>query len=213
MPKNTELTAQDKLSSPTAIAGSKKNERIIYSELIREGKKGVFLNINSSTLPYKSVLAKFNERNMYIYINYTEKFEAYLMNTIDRINVDDRAILEERFLISSVLNKYKEDGYVKAKIDMVNFGESFFQQPTEGKNGKKEFKNLPYEGFQYDAITEGVFSLKISGVWRRENTSDAGFSIRVLAVLVKSFLNSNQDEEFEEEEIKKLIKDREIEEK
>ena len=58
---------------------------------------------------------------------------------------------------------------------------------------------------------EGVFSLKISGVWRRENTPDAGFSIRVLAVLVKSFHNINQDEEYEEESIKNLLKQREIE--
>ena len=205
------MIAQHKLSSPTAISGSKKNEKIIYSEIVRNGKKGVFVNLKSSTPPYKSVLTKFNERNMYVFINYTEELELLLIDTVDKMSDDDRAILEERFLISSVLNKCKEDGYIKAEVDMVNFGESFFQQPTEGKNGKKEFKNLSYEGFQYDAITDGVFSLKISGVWRRENTPDAGFSIRVLAVLVKSYHNINQDEEYEEESIKNLLAQREIE--
>ena len=206
---NNVLT-QHKLSSPTAISGSKKNERIIYSEIIRNGKKGIFLNLNSCTPPYKSALVKFNERNMYIYINYTEELELLLTDVVDKMGDDDREILEEKFLLYSVLNKYKEDGYIKAKIDMLNFGESFFQQPTEGKNGKKELKNLPYEDFQYDAITEGIFSLKISGVWRRENTSEAGISIRVLAVLVKSFHNITQDEEYEEESVKNLLNSRAI---
>ena len=205
MSVSKESLTQLTLSSPTSILGSKKSDKIIYSDIVRNGKKGMYLNLRSCTPPYKPALVNFNERNMYVFINYTEELELALMGVIENMDVDSSEILNDKFLITPVLNKYKEDGFIKAKIDMSHFGPTFFQQPTEGKDGKKGFKNLPYEDFQYDAITDGVYTLKISGVWRRENSPDSGFSFRVLAVLVNSYHKITQEEEYEEEALQELL--------
>ena len=68
-----------------------------------------------------------------------------------------------------------------------------------------ELKNVSYEDLQYDMITNGVFTLKIGGVWRKENTDEAGISFRVIAVLVNAIQKPMQEEEFEEEELQNLL--------
>ena len=94
------------------------------------------------------------------------------------MDVESNDLLQDKFLIAGVLQKYKEDGYIKVKIDIDKFGKSFFQQEEEGKKGKKILKNMNYEDFENDnIITNGVYSLKIGGVWRKENSTSSGFSI------------------------------------
>ena len=57
-------------------------------------------------------------------------------------------------------------------------------------------------------IANGVFSLKIGGIWRKENTDEAGFSFRLLGVLVGTMQKPSQEKEIEEEEIQELLKSR-----
>ena len=199
MSVSNETLTQIILTPPNTIKASKKNEKIVYSEIISNGKKGVFVNVNSKTPDNKQTLYKFNERNMYIYINYTEELEMVFMEIIENMDVESNDLLQDKFLISGVLQKYKEDGYIKVKIDIDKFGKSFFQQEEEGKKGKKILKNMNYEDFENDnIITNGVYSLKIGGVWRKENSTSSGFSIKVLAVLVNSFYKSSNEEENDE---------------
>ena len=133
---------------------------------------------------------------MYVYIKYTEELEMVFMEIIENMDVESNDLLQDKFLISGVLEKYKEDGYIKVKIDINKFGKSFFQQEEEGKKGKKVVKNMNYEDFENDnIITNGIYSLKVSGVWRKENSTSSGFSIKVLAVLVNSFYKSSNEEE------------------
>ena len=55
---------------------------------------------------------------------------------------------------------------------------------------------MSYEDFENDnIITNGIYSLKVGGVWRKENCTSSGFSIRVLAVLVSGFYKSSTEEE------------------
>ena len=123
------------------------------------------------------------------------------------MDVDSDEILNEKLLIDGVLEKYKSDGFIKAKVDIHKFGPSFFQQADEGKKGKKAIKNLPYYDFQVDDITNGTYSLKIDGVWRKDKSPDSGFSIRVLAILVNSFQkNVIEEEENDDEAFKELLK-------
>ena len=192
---NKDLT-QIILTPPTTIKGSKKTDKIIYSDIISNGKKGIYVNLNSKTPEHKPTLYKFNDKNMYIYIKYTEELEMVFMEIIENMDVESNDLLQDKFLISGVLEKYKEDGFIKVKIDIHKFGNSFFQQIEEGKKGKKISKNIPYEDFENDnIITNGIYSLKIGGVWRKENATSSGFSIRVLAVLVNSFYKSSTEEE------------------
>ena len=183
------------LSPPATINGSKKSEKIIYSDIVQNGKKGIFVNLNSRTPDHKPTLYCFNDKNIYVYIKYTEELELIFMEIIENMDVDSNDSLTDKFLISGVLDKYKADGFIKAKVDVHKFGASFFQQFDEGKKGKKGFKNLPYDDFQNDVITDGIYSLKIGGVWRKDKTPDSGFSIRVLAVLVNSLRKSIDEEE------------------
>ena len=60
----TQLT----ITSPTVISGSKKNEKTAYADIVKNGKKGVYLNLRSGTPPYKPALSKYNESNIYVYI-------------------------------------------------------------------------------------------------------------------------------------------------
>ena len=124
------------------------------------------------------------------------------MEIIENMDVESDDLLQDKFLIAGVLQKYKEDGYIKLKIDIDKFGKTFFQQEEEeDKKGKKTkiLKNMNYEDFENDnIITNGVYSLKISGVWRKENSTSSGFSIKVLAVLVNSFYKSSNEEENDE---------------
>ena len=187
------------LSPPNTIKSSKKNEKIVYSEIVANGKKGIFVNVNSKTPDNKQTLYKFNERNIYIYVSYTEEIEMVFMEIIENMDVESDDLLQDKFLIAGVLQKYKEDGYIKLKIDIDKFGKTFFQQEEEDKKGKKILKNMNYEDFENDnIITNGVYSLKISGVWRKENSTSSGFSIKVLAVLVNSFYKSSNEEENDE---------------
>ena len=184
------------LTPPTTIKGSKKTDKIVYSDIVSNGKKGIYVNLNSKTPEHKPTLFKFNDKNMYIYLKYTEELEIVLMEIIDNMDVESNDLLQDKFLISGVLEKYKEDGFIKVKVDLHKFGNSFFQQIEEGKKGKKITKNIPYEDFEHDnIITSGIYSLKIGGVWRKENSTSSGFSIRVLAVLVNSFYKSSTEEE------------------
>ena len=122
--------------------------------------------------------------------------EIVLMKIIENMDVESNELLHEKFLITGVLEKYKEDGYIKVKVDLHKFGKSFFQQIEEGKKGKKVVKNMEYEDFENDnIITNGVYSLKVGGVWRKENSTSSGFSIRVLAILVNGFYKSSTEEE------------------
>ena len=122
--------------------------------------------------------------------------EMVLMEIIENMDVESNDLIQDKFLISGVLEKYKEDGYIKVKVDVHKFGNSFFQQIEEGKKSKKVVKNMPYEDFENEnIITNGIYSLKVSGVWRKENSTSSGFSIRVLAVLVNSFYKSSTEEE------------------
>ena len=199
MSVSNETLTQIILTPPNTIKASKKNEKIVYSEIISNGKKGVFVNVNSKTPDNKQTLYKFNERNMYIYILYTEELEMVFTEIIDNMDVESNDLLQDKFLIAGVLQKYKEDGYIKVKINIDKFGKSFFQQEEEGKKGKKILKNMNYEDFENDnIITNGVYSLKIGGVWRKENSTSSGFSIKVLAVLVNSFYKSSNEEENDE---------------
>ena len=77
MSLSNETLTQIILTPPITIKGSKKNEKIVYSEIIANGKKGVFVNVNSKTPDSKQTLYKFNDRNMYVYIKYTEELEWY----------------------------------------------------------------------------------------------------------------------------------------
>ena len=207
---NKDLT-QVILTPPTTIKGSKK-DKIIYSDIVSNGKKGIFLNLNSKTPENKPTLFKFNDNNMYIYIKYTEELEMVFMEIIDNMDVESNDLLQDKFLISGVLEKYKEDGFIKVKVhvDTHKFGKSFFQQIEEGKKGKKIAKNIPYEDFENEnIITNGVYSLKIGGVWRKENSTSSGFSIRVLAVLVNSFYKaSSEEEENDDSAYQELLKSR-----
>ena len=205
---NKDLT-QVILTPPTTIKGSKK-DKIIYSDIISNGKKGIFLNLNSKAPEHKPTLFKFNDKNMYIYIKYTEELEMVFMEIIDNMDVESNDLLQDKFLISGVLEKYKEDGFIKVKVDIHKFGKSFFQQIEEGKKGKKIAKNIPYEDFENEnIITNGVYSLKIGGVWRKENSTSSGFSIRVLAVLVNSFYKaSSEEEENDDSAYQELLKTR-----
>ena len=199
MSVSNENLTQIILTPPNTIKGSKKNEKIIYSEIITNGKKGVFVNVKSRTPDNKQTLYKFNERNMYVYIKYTEEMETVFMEIIENMDVESNDLLQDKFLIMGVLQKYKEDGYIKVKIDIKKFGKSFFQQEEEGKKGKKILKNMNYEDFENEnIITSGIYSLKIGGVWRKENSTSSGFSIKVLAVLVNSFYKSSNEEETED---------------
>ena len=196
--KQTILTpplSQVILTPPSTIKGSKK-EKITYCDIVSDGRKGIYLNLNSKTPEHKPTLFKFNDKNMYIYIKYTEEMEMGFMEIIDNMDVESSDLLQDKFLISGVLEKYKDDGFIKVKVDNHKFGKSFFQQIEEGKKGKKITKNIPYEDFENEnIITNGVYSLKIGGVWRKENSTSSGFSIRVLAVLVNSFYKSSNEEE------------------
>ena len=174
-------------------------------------KKGIYFNLNSKTPEHKPTLFKFNDKNMYIYIKYTEEFELALMEIIDNTDKISNDLLQDKFLISGVLEKYKEDGYIKVKVDLHKFGNSFFQQIEEDKKGKKIAKNMPYEDFENEnRITSGIYSLKIGGVWRKENTTSSGFSIRVLAVLINSFYKSSEEEENDDTEYQELLKARNV---
>ena len=197
------------LTPPSTIKGSKK-EKITYCDIICNGKKGIYLNFNSKTPEHKPTLFKFNDKNMYIYIKYTEELETAFMEIIDNMDVESSDLLQDKFLISGVLEKYKDDGFIKVKVDIHKFGKSFFQQIEEGKKGKKVAKNIPYEDFENEnIITDGVYSLKIGGVWRKENSTSSGFSIRVLAVLVNSFYkSSNEEEENDDTAYQELLKSR-----
>ena len=146
------------LTPPSTIKGSKK-EKIIYSDIVCNGKKGIYLNFNSKTPEHKPTLYKFNDKNMYIYIKYTEDLEGSFMEIIDNMDVESNDLLQDKYLITGVLEKYKEDGFIKV------------------------------------IITNGVYSLKIGGVWRKENSTSSGFSIRALAVLVNSFYKASSEEE------------------
>ena len=194
------------LTPPTTIKGSKK-EKITYSDIIANGRKGIYLNLDSKTPEHKPTLFKFNDKNMYIYIKYTEVLEMIFMEIIDKMDVESNDLLQDKFLITGVLEKFKDDGFIKVKIDNHKFGKSFFQQIEEGKKGKKITKNMPYEDFENEnIITNGIYSLKIGGVWRKENSTSSGFSIRVLAVLVNSFYKStNEEEENDETEYTELL--------
>ena len=199
MSVSNETLTQIILTPPNTIKASKKNEKIVYSEIVSNGKKGVFVNVNSKTPDNKQTLYKFNDRNMYIYINYTEELEMVFMEIIENMDVESNDLLQDKFLIAGVLQKYKEDGYIKVKIDIDKFGKTFFQQEEEGKKGKKILKNMNYEDFENEnIITNGVYSLKIGGAWRKENSTSSGFSIKVLAVLVNSFYKSSNEEENDE---------------
>ena len=205
---NKDLT-QIILTPPTTIKGSKK-DKITYSDIVSNGKKGIYLNLNSKTPEHKPTLYKFNDKNMYIYIKYTEELEMAFMEIIENMDVESNDLLQDKFLITGVLEKYKEDGFIKVKIDIHKFGKSFFQQIEEGKKGKKIAKNIPYEDFENEnIITNGVYSLKIGGVWRKENSTSSGFSIRVLAVLVNSFYKaSSEEEENDDSAYQELLKSR-----
>ena len=206
---NNNLT-QIILTPPTTIKGSKKTNKIIYSDIVSNGKKGIYLNLNSNTPEHKPTLYKFNDKNMYIYLKYTEELEMALMEIIENLDVESNDLIQDKYLISGVLEKYKEDGFIKVKVDIHKFGNSFFQQIEEGKKGKKIAKNIPYEDFENDnIITNGIYSLKIGGVWRKENSTSSGFSIRVLAVLVNSFYKSStEEEENDDSAFQELIKTR-----
>ena len=206
---NKDLT-QIILTPPTTIKGSRKTDKIIYSDIVSNGKKGIYLNLNSKTPEHKPTLFKYNDKNMYIYLKYTDELEMALMEIIDNMDVESNDLLQDKFLISGVLEKYKEDGFIKVKVDIHKFGNSFFQQIEEGKKGKKIAKNIPYEDFENEnIITNGVYSLKIGGVWRKENTTSSGFSIRVLAVLVNSFYKaSSEEEENDDTSYQELLKTR-----
>ena len=210
MSVSNETLTQIILTPPTTIKGSKKTDKIVYSDIISNGKKGVYVNLNSKTPEHKQTLYKFNDKNMYIYIKYTEEMEMVFMEIIENMDVESNDLLQDKFLISGVLEKYKEDGYIKVKIDLHKFGNSFFQQIEEGKKGKKVVKNMSYEDFENDnIITNGVYSLKVSGVWRKENSTSSGFSIKVLAVLVNSFYkSSNEEEENDDSAYQQLLKTR-----
>ena len=210
MSVSNETLTQIILTPPNTIKGSKKTEKIVYSEIISNGKKGIFVNVNSKTPDHKQTLYKFNDKNMDVYIRYTEELEMVFMEIIENMDVESNDLIQDKFLIAGVLEKYKEDGYIKVKIDINKFGKSFFQQEEEGKKGKKVIKNMNYEDFENDnIITNGVYSLKISGVWRKENSTSSGFSIKVLAVLVNSFYkSSNEEEENEDSGYQQLLKTR-----
>ena len=210
MSVSNETLTQIILTPPNTIKGSKKTEKIVYSEIISNGKKGIFVNVNSKTPDHKQTLYKFNDKNMDVYIKYTEELEMVFMEIIENMDVESNDLIQDKFLIAGVLEKYKEDGYIKVKIDINKFGKSFFQQEEEGKKGKKVIKNMNYEDFENDnIITNGVYSLKISGVWRKENSTSSGFSIKVLAVLVNSFYkSSNEEEENEDSGYQQLLKTR-----
>ena len=197
------------LTPPTTIRGTHK-EKITYCDIICNGKKGIYLNFNSKTPEHKPTLFKFNDKNMYIYIKYTEDLETAFMEIIDNMDVESSDLLQDKFLISGVLEKFKDDGFIKVKVDIHKFGKSFFQQIEEGKKGKKITKNIPYEDFENEnMITDGVYSLKIGGVWRKENSTSSGFSFRVLAVLVNSFYKStNEEEENDDTAYQELLKSR-----
>ena len=210
MSVSNETLTQIILTPPTTIKGSKKTDKIVYSDIISNGKKGVFVNVNSKTPDHKQTLYKFNDKNMYVYIKYTEELEMVFMEIIENMDVESNDLLQDKFLISGVLEKYKEDGYIKVKIDINKFGKSFFQQEEEGKKGKKVVKNMNYEDFENDnIITNGIYSLKVSGVWRKENSTSSGFSVKVLAVLVNSFYkSSNEEEENDDSGYQQLLKTR-----
>ena len=75
----------------------------------------------------------------------------------------------------------------------------FSNKRKRARKEKKILKNMNYEDFENDnIITNGVYSLKIGGVWRKENSTSSGFSIKVLAVLVNSFYKSSNEEENDE---------------
>ena len=133
-----------------------------------------------------------------------------LMEIIENMDVESNDLLQDKFLITGVLEKYKEDGYIKVKVDVHKFGKSFFQQIEEGNKGKKVVKNMDYEDFENDnIITNGIYSLKVGGVWRKENSTSSGFSIRVLAVLVNSFYKSStEEEENDDSSYQQLLKTR-----
>ena len=196
MSVSNETLTQIILTPPTTIKGSKKTDKIVYSDIISNGKKGIYVNLVSRTPEHKPTLHKFNDKNMYIYIKYTEEMEIVLMEIIENMDVESNELLHEKILIAGVLDRYKEEGYIKVKVDLHKFGKSFFQQIEEGKKGKKVVKNMDYEDFENDnIITNGIYSLKVGGVWRKENSTSSGFSIRVLAVLVNGFYKSSTEEE------------------
>ena len=200
------------LSPPTTIQGIKKSEKIVYSDIVSNGKKGIYVNLNSKTPEHKPTFHKFNDKNMYVYIKYTDELEMALMDIVEKVDVESNEALQDKFLIAGVLDKYKEDGYIKAKVDILKFNTSFFQTIEEGKKGKTTFKNLPYEDFESEStITNGIYSLKIGGVWRKENSPCSGFSIKVLAVLANAYhKNANDDEENDDAAFKELLKLRNV---
>ena len=131
-----------------------------------------------------------------------------LMNIVENVDVESNEALQDKFLVAGVLDKYKEEGYIKAKVDILKFNASFFQTIEEGKKGKTTYKNLPYEDFESDStITNGIYSLKIGGVWRKENSPCSGFSIKVLAVLANAYhKNADDDEENDDAAFKELLR-------
>ena len=146
------------LTPPTTIQGSKKSDKIIYSDIVSNGKKGIYVNLNSKTPEHKPTFHKFNDKNMYVYIKYTEDLEMVLMEIVENVDIESNEALQDKFLISGVLDKYKEEGYIKAKVDILKFNTSFFQTIEEGKKGKETFKNLPYEDFESETtITDGIY--------------------------------------------------------
>ena len=185
MSESNENLTQITLTPPNTIQGDKKSGKITFCDIVSNGKKEIYVNVNSKTPENKQTFYKFNDKNMYVYIKYTEELETVFMEIIENMDVESRDLLDDKFLIASVLDKYKQDGFIKVKVDKKFNGKTFFQQIEEGKKGKKILKNMNYEDFINDnLITNGVYSLKICGVWRKENSPLSGFSIKVFAVLV-----------------------------
>ena len=135
----TQLT----ISSPTVIPGGNNNEKIVYADIVKNGRKGVLFNLLSCTPPLKPTLSKFNESNLYVLIKYNEILEAVLSKILEGMDRDSDLTLKEKFLVIPTLEKYRADGFIRAKVDKSRFGASFFQQPIKGKNGEEKLKNIP----------------------------------------------------------------------
>ena len=209
MSESNETLTQITLTPPNTIQGDKKTGKITFSDIISNGKKGIYVNVNSKTPEGKQTFYKFDDNNMYVYIKYTEEFDMVFMEILENMDVESSDLLQDKFLIAGVIDKYKQDGFIKVKVDKKFNGQTFFQQIEEGKKGKKTLKNMNYEDFINDnLITNGVYSLKVCGVWRKENSPLSGFSIRVFAVLVNLFFAGSSVEENDELSREELLKTR-----
>ena len=82
MSVSNESITQLTLSPPTTIQGSKRSDKIICSDIVQNGRKGVYVNLNSRTPEHKPTLYRFNDKNMYVYIKYTEEFKMLLLEII-----------------------------------------------------------------------------------------------------------------------------------